>query len=227
MRWTRQVIHPSVRHEHTGGMGIGVVGRESPDAGLKRTTGRGGGEKVAGRLGGARERPGAREGAWAGGTEEEGAGSRARGVEGCGVPTGWARGEGVGEEGGGVSQAMATELMARTGKAGAGGRGPAGPDRRRTPGGEAEAGSVSPAEGDRLNEGSRRGQTFLPNDFLLNLSSEDAGELRTSNTKAKRTPFSRFMEQSWGGRSAVAHLRRWVWNGGANSTQSKSPEGPR
>ena len=182
---------------------------------------------MAGRLDGAREKPGTREGVEAGGTEEEGAGSRARGVDGCGVPTAWARGEGVGEEGGGVSQAMAIEPTARPGVAGAGGGGPTGPDRRRTPGGEAEAGSLSPAEGDCLNEGSRRGQTFLPNDFLLNLSSEDAGELRTSKTKAKRTPFSRFMEQSWGGRSAVAHLMRWVWNGGANSTQSKSPEGPR
>ena len=163
---------------------------------------------MAGRLGGARERPVAREGAGAGGAEEEGAGSRARGVEGCGVPTGWARGKGVGEEGGGVSQAMATEPTARTGEAGAGGGWPAGPDRRRTSGGEAEAGPLSPAEGGHLNEGSRRGHTFLPNDFLLNLSSEDAGELRTSKRKAKRTPFSRFMEQSWGGRSAVAHLIR-------------------
>ena len=182
---------------------------------------------MAGRLDGAREEPGTRRGYEAGGAEEEGAGSRARGVEGCGVPTDWARGEGVGEEGGGVSQAMATEPTARTGEAGAGGGGPAGPDRRRTPGGEAEAGPLSPAEGGRLNEGSRRGQTFLPKDFLLNLSSEGAGELRTSKTKAKRTPFSRFMEQSWGGRSAVAHLIRWVWYGGANSTQLKSPEGPR
>ena len=32
----------------------------------------------------------------------------------------WARGEGVGEEGGGVSQAMAIELTARTGETGAG-----------------------------------------------------------------------------------------------------------
>ena len=151
---------------------------------------------MAGRLGGAREEPGTREGVKAGGTEEEGAGSRAQGVEGCGVPTGGARGKGMGEDGGGVSQAMATEPMARMGEAGAGGGGPAGLDRRQTPGDEAEAGPLSPAEGGRLNEGSRRGQTFLPNDFLLNLSSEDAGELRTSKTKAKRTPFSRFMEQS-------------------------------
>ena len=79
---------------------------------------------MAGRLGGAREEPGTWKGFRTGGTEEEGAGSRARGVEGCGVPTGWARGEGVGEEGGGVSQAMATEPMARTGEAGAGGGGP-------------------------------------------------------------------------------------------------------
>ena len=77
MRWIRHVIHPSVRHEHTGGTGAGEDERESPDSGWKRTTGRGGGEKVAGRLGGAHEEPGTREGLAIGGTEEEGAGSRA------------------------------------------------------------------------------------------------------------------------------------------------------
>ena len=54
MRWTRQVIHPSVRHEHTGGTGVGEEGRESPSSVRKRLRGRGGGEKAAGRLDGAR-----------------------------------------------------------------------------------------------------------------------------------------------------------------------------
>ena len=66
MRWTRQVIHPSVRHEHTGGTGAGEEERESPESVLKRATGREGGEKVAGRLYGAREGPTTREGVKAG-----------------------------------------------------------------------------------------------------------------------------------------------------------------
>ena len=129
--------------------------------------------------------------------------TRVGGAETAGGSRPWARGKGMGEEGGGVLQAIAIELTARTGEAGAAEGGPAGPDRRRTPA-EAGAGSRSPAEGDCLNKGSRQGQTFLPRDFLLNLSSDKAGELRTSKRKAKRTPFSRFIEQSWGGKSAVA-----------------------
>ena len=54
----------------------------------------------------------------------------ASGTQGAGEARGakpWARGEGMGKEGGGVSQAIATEPIARTGETGAG-EGTAGED---------------------------------------------------------------------------------------------------
>ena len=45
---------------------------------------------------------------------------RAQGVEEAREAKPWAQGKGVGKEGGGVSQAMATEPTARTGETGAG-----------------------------------------------------------------------------------------------------------
>ena len=89
----------------------------------------------------------------------------------------WARGKGVGEEGGGVSQAMATELTAWTGEIGAG-EGAAGEGRLRT----TEAAARRPAGGGGLNAGSNRGQTFLLRVFLLNWARVESGELRTSST---------------------------------------------
>ena len=83
----------------------------------------------------------------------------------------------MGKEGGGVSQAMATEPMARTGETGAG-EGAAGEGRPRTAGGAA----LRPAGGGGLNAGSNRGQTFLLRVFLLNWAKVEIGELRTSST---------------------------------------------
>ena len=88
----------------------------------------------------------------------------------------WAQGEGMGEEGGGVSQAMATEPTARTGEMGAG-EGAAGEGRLRTE----RAAAPRPAEGGGLNVGSNRGQTFLLRVFLLNWARVETGELRTSS----------------------------------------------
>ena len=71
----------------------------------------------------------------------------------------------MGEEGGGVSQAMVMELTARTGKAGAG-EGTTGEGQPQT-GAEAMA-APQPAGGGGLNMGSNQGQTFLLRAFLLN-----------------------------------------------------------
>ena len=89
----------------------------------------------------------------------------------------WARGEGMGEEGGGVSQAMAIEPTARTGETGAG-EGAAGEGRPRTTG----AAAHRPAGRGGLNAGSNRGQTILLRVFLLNWARVESGELRTSST---------------------------------------------
>ena len=105
------------------------------------------------------------------------AASSTRGAGEAGGAEPWARGEGVGEEGGGVSQAMATEPMAQTGETGAG-EGAAGEGRPRTAG----AAAPQPAGGGGLNTGSNWGQTFLLRVFLLKLARVEAGELRTSST---------------------------------------------
>ena len=85
----------------------------------------------------------------------------------------------MGEEGGGVSQAMATEPTAWTGETGAG-EGTTGEGRLRT----VSVGTAAPrpAGGGSLNAGSNRGQTFLLRVFLLKLARVEAGELRTSST---------------------------------------------
>ena len=83
----------------------------------------------------------------------------------------------MGEEGGGVSQAMATEPTAWTGETGAG-EGAAGEGRSRTTG----AAARRPAGGGGLNAGSNRGQTFLLSVFLLNWARVESGELRTLST---------------------------------------------
>ena len=80
----------------------------------------------------------------------------------------------MGEEGGGVSQAMAIEPMARTGETGAG-EGTTGEGRLRTAG----VAAPRPAGGGSLNAGSSLGQTFLLRVFLLNWARVEAGELRT------------------------------------------------
>ena len=89
----------------------------------------------------------------------------------------WARGEGMGEEGGGVSHAIATEPTAWTGETGAG-EGAAGESRPQTTGVAARR----PAGGGGLNTGSNRGQTFLLRVFLLNWARVETGELRTLST---------------------------------------------
>ena len=85
----------------------------------------------------------------------------------------------MGKEGGGVSQAIATEPMARTGEIGAG-EGAIGEGRLQT--GAEVAGAPQPAEGGGLNARSNRGQTFLLRDFLVNWAMVEAGKLRTSST---------------------------------------------
>ena len=74
----------------------------------------------------------------------------------------------MGEEGGGVSQAMATEPTARTGETGAG-EGTMGEGQLRTA--VVLAAVPRPAGGGGLNAGSNQGQTFLLRVFLLKLAS--------------------------------------------------------
>ena len=83
----------------------------------------------------------------------------------------------MGEEGGGVSQAMAMEPTARTGETGVG-EGTIGEGQPRTAG----AAVLRPAGGGGLNTGSSLGQTFLLRVFLLNWATVEVGELRTSST---------------------------------------------
>ena len=105
--------------------------------------------------------------------------SKAQGMEEARDADPWARGEGMGEEGGGVSQAMATEPTARMGEMGAG-EGTTGEGQPRTR--AKAAGAPQPAGGGGLNAGSNRGQTFLLRVFLLNWARVETGKLRTLST---------------------------------------------
>ena len=177
VRWTRQEAQPWERQEHEGGRGEGLDG--IPGEPRARGAGRKGGERgEAGRLDGARGRRGR------GGGGERPRAARAASTftpegtkEAAGGAEPWARGEGVGEEGGGVSQAMEIDPTARTGETGAG-EGAAGEGRPQTTG----AAARRPAGGGGLNAGSSRGQTFLLSVFLLNWARVESGELRTSST---------------------------------------------
>ena len=155
---------------------------ENPGEPQARGVGRCGGERgEAGRLDGARREEGEGEEERARPRWQKASRVAASGTRGTGEAEGaepWARGKGVGEEGGGVSQAMATEPIARTGETGAG-EGATGEGRPRT--GLATA-APRPAGGGSLNAGSNRGQTFLLRVFLLKLARVEAGELRTSST---------------------------------------------
>ena len=150
------------------------TGRREPLRPRAQGTGHRGGKRgEAGRLYGAR-------GIGVGMKGEGVEGAAATGARGAGEAGGaepWARGEGMGEEGGGVSQAIATEPTVRTGETGAGG-GAAGGGRPRTAG----AAARRPAGGGGLNAGSNQGQTFLLRVFLLNWARIETGKLRTSST---------------------------------------------